>query len=107
MTDMTIANTILAQLGGNKFIAMTGAKNLIGGANYLSLQMPTTRIARNGINCLRVTLTPADDYKVEFIKIRGMNIKTVSEFDGIYADMLRDLFTRETGLETSLGTMRG
>lgn len=27
---MTIANTILEQLGGNKFIAMTGAKKLVG-----------------------------------------------------------------------------
>lgn len=33
-------------------------------------------------------------------------IKVKSEHSDIYAESLRDLFTRVTGLETSLGTMR-
>jgi hypothetical protein len=28
MTDMKVSQTILSQLGGNRFIAMTGSKNL-------------------------------------------------------------------------------
>ena len=38
---MTIANTILEQLGGNKFIAMTGAKNFVSDGNTLRMTLPT------------------------------------------------------------------
>jgi len=34
---MKIAEIILEQLGGNKFIRMTGARNLVGDTNSLSL----------------------------------------------------------------------
>jgi hypothetical protein len=30
MTDMTVSQTILSQLGGKRFIAMTGSKNFVG-----------------------------------------------------------------------------
>ena len=33
MSNMTVAKTILEQLGGNKFRMMTGAKNLAGDEN--------------------------------------------------------------------------
>ena len=105
MTDMTIANTILSQLGGNKFLAMTGAKDLVGGERYLGLRLPA-RFAKDGITHVRVTLTLADLYTVAFYKIRGVNIKTVAEFDNVHAEQLRDTFTHATGWETSLGTMR-
>jgi len=41
MIEQGIAQTIIAQLGGRRFIAMTGARNLIGGENYLMLSLPT------------------------------------------------------------------
>ena len=37
---MTIANTILEQLGGNKFIAMTGAKNFLSNGSTLRMTLP-------------------------------------------------------------------
>ena len=37
---MTTAATILEQLGGNKFRAMTGAKNFLDGGSYLSFHLP-------------------------------------------------------------------
>ena len=40
---MNIPNVILQQLGGNKFLAMTGAKNLVGDGNTLRMTLP-----RNG-----------------------------------------------------------
>ena len=36
MSNLTVAKTILEQLGGNKFCMMTGAKNLAGDENSLS-----------------------------------------------------------------------
>ena len=101
----TVATTILEQLGGGKFRAMTGAKDFTTDGQNLGFRLPA-RFAAKGITHVRITLTPADLYRVEFFKIRGVNVTTVSDFDGIYAETLRELFTRETGLDTSLGTMR-
>lgn len=100
-----VAGTILAQLGGNKFLAMTGAKNLVYGPDMLQFDLP--RGARMGISRVRVILEPSDLYRIEFYQVRrkGLDTRMVHELAGIYADQLRELFTKYTGLETSLGTM--
>jgi hypothetical protein len=100
-TDMTVATTILEQLGGRKFIAMTGAKNFVGGKDYLAFALPS-RFAKDGINNVKITLTYRDDYTVEFNKLWGVNLKSIAVVDGVYCDMLRDIFTDYTGLDTSL-----
>lgn len=91
-TDMTVANEILRQLGGRRFIVMTGARDFTGTANTL-----TFRIARYFV---RITLTALDLYDVELISIRTLKV-TKSE-NGIYNDMLQAAFTRLTGLDTHL-----
>ncbi len=101
MADMTVANTIFKQLGGNRFNVMTGAKNLIASADALSFRLPSN-FAQKGINAVRIRLTPADTYEVTFSNIRGTKVTVVSTFDDVYADSLRTLFTSETGLDTSL-----
>lgn len=98
---MEVANTILQQLGGRQFLVMTGATNLVGGADSLSFSLPTA-IAKDRINKVRVTLTPADDYTVEFFYIRGTKVATVKSLDGVYSDQLQDIFTDTTGLDTRL-----
>jgi hypothetical protein len=106
MDNMNTATTILQQLGGQRFIAMTGAKNILGGAAELQFHLPA-KFAAKGINAVRVELTANDDYRVKFYKIgRGLKCAIVAEFDGIYANQLRDVFTATTGLQTSLGTMQ-
>lgn len=108
MTDMTVSKTILEQLGGNKFIVMTGAKNFVGGNNTLSFRLPGgAGFCKEGINGVRVTLTAMDDYTVEFIKIRKFEVKTIKTVEGVYCDNLQAVFTEATGLYTSLGTMKG
>ena len=94
-----IAKTILQQLGGNKFIAMTGAKNL--GFTNNGLQM---KIGRNskGITHVIISLKSTDTYDVEFIKMRGVNRKVVKKLKGVYADQLGKIFTKYTGLRTRL-----
>jgi len=97
-----IAQTILAQLGGNKFVVMTGAKQMMDLGNGLQFKLPATRdFVRNGINCVRVILDPTDTYTVEFLKV-GKAIKTIASHSDVYADSLRQIFRNETGLETSL-----
>jgi hypothetical protein len=59
MIEQGIAQTIFAQLGGRRFIAMTGARNLVGGENYLMFSLPTG-FAKNRINNVRITLDWTD-----------------------------------------------
>lgn len=103
MTDMTVANTILEQLGGNKFIAMTGARNLTGSDNSLSFRLPGAGgFCKQGINAVKITLTAMDDYIVEALRIRGSKIAPVAYREGVYCDTLRETFETMTGLRTSL-----
>jgi len=105
MSDPTVANTILAQLGGNRFRVMTGAKGFVYSDNTLNFRLPGGGgFCKDGINAVRVTLNSMDLYDVTYSKVRGSKIVTVAESEGLYADMLRDNFRRVTGLETSLGT---
>lgn len=98
---LQIANIIRAQLGGGRFDAMTGAKQWVGGDNWVQFKLPSN-FAKNKINCVKITLTPADLYDIEYFNIRGMNVKIMAKSEGIYADMLRVNFTENTGLDTSL-----
>ena len=69
-----IAQTILQQLGGNKFIAMTGAKNL--GFTNKGLQMKIGRNAK-GVTHVIIELTSMDLYDIEFVKVRAMKRTTI------------------------------
>jgi hypothetical protein len=96
-----IATTILAQLGGQKFIVMTGAKDVYGDGNSLGFKLPA-RTAKNGINFVRVTLNGDDLYNVEFFKFDKYVLNAVSDVRGVYDDMLQSVFTEATGLATRL-----
>ena len=99
ITESRVAKTILQQLGGNKFIAMTGAKNL--GASNKSLSMKIGRNSKS-INYVVITLKSSDLYDVEFIRIRGAKRTVVKKLKGVYADQLQTMFTKYTGMRTSL-----
>lgn len=96
---MEIAKTILNQLGGNRFIMMTGSKNFISKSNGLSMKLSRNK---SGANYLNIELTPMDTYKMTFSSIRSFNIKTKKELNGIYCDQLQEMFTYVTGLYTKL-----
>ena len=99
MTDKTAANTILAQLGGNRFIAMTGAKYFTCDDKSLSFQFPN----RSSTNCCRITLNSMDTYDMDFKRVYGIKVTPVKTYEGIYDTMLQDIFTEQTGLCLSLG----
>lgn len=100
--NLTIAKTILEQLGGRRFAALTGARDFSACRNGLVFHLPSY-MAQQGINLIRITLSPATDtYRVEFSKIRGVQIKTISTHDDIYCDALAALFTAQTGLVTTM-----
>jgi hypothetical protein len=108
---MSVADTILQQLGGKRFVAMTGAKNLVGGDNYLRFGLPGN--AKDGINMVKITLNGNDLYDVSFMKMPRLtqkalmaetlpSPKVVTSSEDVFCDMLQEVFTRHTGLYTRL-----
>lgn len=104
--DKTVAVEILKQLGGNRFIIMTGASNFGSMDNGLVFKLPSFR-SRLGINYVKIVLNAMDTHDVTFYKVRGLKMTQISSFEGIYNDNLVMLFEGETGLRTSLGLMQG
>ena len=96
--DKRQAGEMLKQLGGNKFIAMTGAKNFAVGPKGASF-----KIGRNSknVNYVRIDLKN-DLYDMEFIQMRAGKMKVKSKVKQIYADQLQQMFTKHTGMYTSL-----
>lgn len=111
---MNVAKTILDQLGGNKFVVMTGSKKFVDFGNSISM-----KLSRNvsGAQYLKIELTPADVYIMTFAKIKKVlnkeyaalgvkiyddEIQTVKEIENVYCDELQSVFTSVTGLYTRL-----
>jgi hypothetical protein len=61
-SDPKVSRIILQQLGGSKFLAMTGARNLTYSDKTLSMQLP--RNPKN-IKGVHITLNSRDEYDVE------------------------------------------
>jgi len=99
---MKVAQIILEQLGGRRFSAMTGAKDFLHSDDSLTFRLPSN-FATNGINAIRITHDASDTYTLKCWKVRGLNVKEIAEMPGIYADKLRETFTRLTGLDCALG----
>ena len=109
---MSIAGTILEQLGGNKFIAMTGASHFVSDGNTLRMTLP-----KNGSKANRLYITldeGTDTYTMHFFRYTSprMNTKTftftsekvkeIYETSGVYFDQLQPIFTSVTGFYTHL-----
>lgn len=102
--SQAVAIIIVEQLG-RPFALMTGARDFVTIDQGVQFDLPRTRhFVRDGINRVRIILTADDLYTMEFWKIgrRGLDARMVSRSEGIYFDMMRAEFTRQTGLYTSL-----
>lgn len=101
MSDLRVAETIRAQIGRGAFVMM-GAKNLIGGDDYLSW-----KVGRNAkrVTHVTVTLKLTDLYTVEFLRcsLKAKNPREVLEVsEGIYWDQLHAAIEAGTGMYLSL-----
>lgn len=104
-----IATTILNQLGGRRFLAMTGAKNLL----VLDCKRPfglRMKLPRNksGANFLTIVLEDDDTYTLNW-KYFHLNMKTFEETKKeigtetmVHAEDLEKFFTATTGIYTRL-----
>lgn len=111
----TIAENILVQLGGRKFIALTGCNNFHTSGDQDFLEMNIPRNASKANRCLIKYNRSTDTYDVKFYRHRNASfsqsryIKTgngwsdakdteLKRYDGVYCDMLREIFTGYTGM---------
>lgn len=109
---MSVAETILQQLGGHRFTVMTGSKNYLADGNSLRMTL-----AKNHSKANRLTITldeVTDAYRMRFYRYTPgrLNKNTfewvpdkvveVAEFENVYCDMLQELFTQVTWMHTSL-----
>ena len=94
---LDVANTILQQLGGRRFILMTGAKTMIATNKGLKFILTIGKV--NGV---AIDLEPSDTYTMRFYRVRGQTVTLLGEHSDVYAEDLRGIFERETGLATSL-----
>ncbi len=95
-----VAETILDQLGRNKFIAMTGARYFTSTETSLSFQLP--KKANKKIFAVRIVLNPNDLYTIQFYKTSPAGPELVSSYSDVYSNQLCALFESETGLLTRL-----
>lgn len=96
---MEIAKTIIAQMGGmGKIKAMTGATNFVSTNKGVMFSFKGSKVA----NKVDISLTPLDLYDVKFYKINMKNLEKsiipVEEIEGVYNDMLVEIFEKTTGL---------
>jgi len=97
--DQEIANTIAEQMGGvRRLEIMVGARDFVAIPNGLQFRIPGKNFARDSINVIRVTLTPADEYDMEFLRERSLKLKEIKAYRGVYCDQLMSLFEDTTGL---------
>lgn len=102
----SVYQQILQQLGGSKFLTMTGASKLIQGYERIDDSLPFLAFrlpkASKGINQVKIVLMPSDTYIMKFFKSRREDYTLVSQIDNVYAEQLQDIFTQQTGLLTHL-----
>ena len=94
------AQTLLNQLGGNRFKAMVGAKDFGIGSDGLHF-----KIGRNAKSISHVVIDldrGKDLYDIKFLRVRAGKIKVVKKLKGIYADQLGEIFKRYTGMNVRL-----
>lgn len=115
---MNIGQTILEQLGGSKFIAMTGCNHFVWDSNTDTLRMI---IPRNGSKANRLHIKyniGSDTYSMRFFKYIPGGLKIdrkkgtadfvedkeieVKEYKEVYCDQLQELFTEVTHMYTRL-----
>lgn len=99
---MTSYEIILQQLGGRKFIAMTGATVMRDGDNKLIAKIKGSK----KYNHIEISHNSLDLYDIRFVKIGGVKtmyaIKKDETFNNIYAEDMVNLIESETGLYLSL-----
>lgn len=99
--QIMVAKTILEQLSGGKFIAMTGSKEFIDLGNGLRMNLARNKTSANRLEIILDRAT--DTYTMKFFrqtfskKTFEVTKKDIALHEGVYCDMLEEMFTSITG----------
>lgn len=101
---MKSTDIILQQLGGARFVAMTGAKNFVADSKSGWLMFSIGRGAKNKINKVRVQLNARDLYDITFWRWSPtkLDLKEIETVTDVHVENLREVFTDRTGFDTHL-----
>lgn len=105
-TAKGVSEIIAKQMGGlRRLVVMIGAKHFVYGTDddgdFFSFQFPNK--ARSKPNYVKIVYRKGSDtYRVRFGRIAKWDFTEGPVFDDIYADQLKPLFERTTGLYLSL-----
>jgi hypothetical protein len=96
-----IAETILEQLGGRRFILMTGARNFVYSETSLYFSIGKNMSESNFVQ-IEYNFDK-DLYNMIFMrKYRNSDTKELERYEELYFDDLERFFTDYTGLRTTL-----
>lgn len=99
--QMIVANEIMSLLkqskvGGFPFFMYSGAKEFVGGKDFLQLKIPN----RKRIAKIRIVLDEGRDlYNLEFYKKKGFEMKKANSIDGIFFDQVVEIILRELNIQ--------
>ena len=99
-----IAQTILQQIGGRRFTAMTGSRDFIDMGNGLRMSLARNKTSANRLDIIYDA--GADLYNMRFYrrtfskKTFESRTKDIAIHEGIYFDMLEEMFTMVSGIYT-------
>ena len=99
-----IAKTIYDQIGGRRFAVMTGSRDFVNMGNGLRMSLARNKTSANRLDIIYDG--GADLYNMRFYrktfskKTFECRTKDIETHEGIYCDMLEEMFTMVTGLNT-------
>lgn len=93
----------MQQIGGKRFAIMTGSRNFMDLGDGVRMNL-----ARNKTSANRLAITldkGTDTYRMQFYRMtvsKHFEVKTkdIAVYEGVYCDMLEEIFTSVTGLYT-------
>lgn len=96
-----IAQEILRQLGGHRFISMTGCREIMCLDSSIKMRLQPNK---SKANYLLIKLMPNDTYTMQFFRFisSSFTIKIIEEITGVYSENLQDVFTDKTGFLTRM-----
>lgn len=100
MSDTTVAQNILNQMGGRRVQVMVNGRDFVYDDNSVSFKFSGSQKT----NQVHVKLNGMDTYNVTFYKWKPQKLEhtKVKEVNGIYAEDLKPFFEDTTGLYLSL-----
>ena len=97
-----IAKTIYEQIGGRRFAVMTGSRDFVNMGNGLRMSLARNKTSANRLDIIYDG--GADLYNMRFYRRtfskKTFECKDIAVHEGIYFDMLEEMFTMVTGLYT-------